>query len=120
MLKTLYKISTYLIIVLGIAHSLFTIYAYGRWTLNAMWFLGAGLALIFAGFLNLILIRDGGKDSVVRLLCLSADALCFLLFVAALLLLTEPQVYIGLVLFAFESVAAFMFGKITGATEKVG
>ncbi len=118
MLKTLYKISTYLIIVLGIAHVLFTIQGYGRWTLNAMWFLGAGLAIVFAGFLNLVLIREGGHDRVVRLLCLIADWLLFLLFGAALFLLTEPQVYVGLVLFAFESVAAFMFGKTTRATAK--
>ena len=119
MLKTLYKISTYLIIILGIVHVLFTIQAYGRWTLNAMWFLGAGLALVFAGFLNLILIREGGHDRFVRLLCLVADATCFLLFGAALFLLTEPQVYIGLALFAFESVAAFMFGKTIRVTDNV-
>lgn len=111
MLKTLYKISTYLIILLGIVHVLFTIQGYGRWTLNAMWFLGAGLAIIFAGFLNLILIRDKSHDTVVRLLCLIADWTCFLLFGAALFLLTEPQVYLGLALFAFESVTAFVFGR---------
>ncbi len=120
MLKTLYKISTYLIIILGIIHVLFTIHGYGRWTLNAMWFLGAGLAIVFAGFLNLILIRNKDHDCIVRLLCLIADSTCFLLFGAALFLLTEPQVYIGLVLFAFESVAALMFGKTIRATAKVG
>lgn len=119
MLKTLYKISTYLVIALGIIHVLFTIQAYGRWTLNAMWFLGAGLALIFAGFLNLILIRDKGLDPVVRLLCLIADTTCFLLFGAALFLLTEPQVYVGLALFAFESVGALIFGKTTPAPSEV-
>ncbi len=119
MLKPLYKISTYLVIALGIIHVLFTIQAYGRWTLNAMWFLGAGLAIVFAGFLNLILIRDKGHDHVVRLLCLIADATCFLLFGAALFLLTEPQVYVGLALFAFECVGALMFGKTTRATSEI-
>ena len=120
MLKTLYKISTLLIVALGLVHVLFTIQAYGRWTLNAMWFLGAGLAIVFAGFLNLILIRDKGNDPLVRLLCLIADWVCFLLFGAALLILTEPQVYVGLALFAFESVAAFVFGKTTRATREAG
>jgi len=76
-----------------------------------MWFLSAGLAIIFAGLLNLVLLRDDGKDSFVRLLCLIADSILFLLFGAALSILEEPQVYIGLMLLAFETVAAFTLGK---------
>lgn len=118
MLKTLYKISTFLIIALGITHVLFTIPAYGRWTLNAMWFAGSGLALIFAGFLNLALQRAGGNDSVVRLLCLFTNLLVTVLFVAALLLLTEPQVYLGLALFIVETICVLMLERTDGGSGK--
>ncbi|HYY59046.1 MAG TPA: hypothetical protein VE842_17080 [Pyrinomonadaceae bacterium] len=114
--KTLYKISTSLIIALGSVHVLFTIPAYGRWTLNAMWFAGSGLAIVFAGFLNLALLRAGGSDGVVRLLCLFTNLLVALLFTAALSLLTEPQVYLGLALFIFETVGVLMLGRADGAT----
>ena len=116
MLKTLYKINTSLIIALGIVHVLFTIHAYGRWTLNAMWFAGSGLALVFAGFLNLALLRAGRSDLVVRLLCLFTNLLVALLFTAALLLLTEPQVYLGLALFIFETICVLVLGRTSGAT----
>jgi hypothetical protein len=114
MLKTLYKISTLLIIALGSVHVLFTIPAYGRWTLNAMWFAGSGLALIFAGFLNLALLRNGESDRIVRLLCLFTNLLVSILFVAALSLLTEPQVYFGLALFIFETACVLMLGRTDG------
>jgi hypothetical protein len=112
MLKTLYRISTYLIILLGIAHILFTIPNYGwRWTLNAMWFMSAGFAIVFAGFLNLAVLRGAGADRIIRLLCLISNVILALLFGAAVSLLNQPQVYLGTFLFAFESFAAMMLGR---------
>lgn len=112
MLKTLYRISTYLVILLGIAHILFTIPNYGwRWTFNAMWFMSAGFAIVFAGFLNLALLRGAGADKVVRLLCLISNVILALLFGAALTLMNQPQVYFGMFLFAFESVAVLVLGR---------
>ena len=109
MLKTLYRISTYLVILLGLAHILFTIPNYGwRWTLDAVWFMSAGFAIVFAGFLNLALLRGADADKVIRLLCLISNVLLALLFGAAITLLNQPQVYFGMFLFAFESVAVLM------------
>jgi hypothetical protein len=76
--------------------------------MRAFWFFGSGLAIVFAGFLNVALIRDGGRDQVIKLLCLIANIACALLFVAALTLMRQPQVFVGVALFAFVTVAAFL------------
>ncbi|MEJ7577362.1 MAG: hypothetical protein WKF74_10200 [Pyrinomonadaceae bacterium] len=36
---------------------------------GAMWFAGAGLAMVCVGFLNVCLRRDAGRDRVIQTLC---------------------------------------------------
>jgi peptidoglycan/LPS O-acetylase OafA/YrhL len=103
-----YRICSWLIVALGCAHLLFTLHDYDQFTMRAFWFFGSGLAIVFAGFLNVALIRDGGRDQVIKLLCLITNVACALLFVAALMLMRQPQVFIGVALFAFVTVAAFL------------
>ncbi len=62
MLRTAHKIITSLIIALGILHILFTFHDYDEFSLRALWFASAGVAIILAGFLNVVLLRDVGKD----------------------------------------------------------
>jgi peptidoglycan/LPS O-acetylase OafA/YrhL len=107
-LNTAYKICSWLIVALGCAHLLFTLHDYDQFTMRAFWFFGSGLAIVFAGFLNVALIRDGGRDQVVKLLCLITNVACALLFAAALMLMRQPQVFVGVALFAFVTVAAFL------------
>jgi peptidoglycan/LPS O-acetylase OafA/YrhL len=107
-LNTAYKICSWLIVALGCAHLLFTLHDYDQFTMRAFWFFGSGLAIVFAGFLNVALIRDGGRDHVVKLLCLITNVACALLFAAALMLMRQPQVFVGVALFAFVTVAAFL------------
>ncbi|MGI9107291.1 MAG: hypothetical protein ACR2G4_13695 [Pyrinomonadaceae bacterium] len=106
MLKTLHTVCTYLIIALGVLHLLFTFHDYDAFTLRALWFAGAGFAVIFAGFLNLALLRVAGRDALLRALCFSANLICASLFGAALWLLRQPQVFVGILLFAFAAVAS--------------
>jgi hypothetical protein len=107
-LSTAYKICSWLVVALGCAHLLFTLHDYDEFSLRALWFFGSGLAIVFAGFLNVALVRDGGRDRVIRALCLITDAACALLFAAAIPLLRQPQVFLGVALFAFAAVAAFL------------
>jgi hypothetical protein len=107
-LNTAYKICSWLIVALGCAHLLFTLHDYDQFTMRAFWFFGSGLAIVFAGFLNVALIRDGGRDQVIKLLCLITNIACALLFAAALMLMRQPQVFIGVALFAFVAIAAFL------------
>jgi hypothetical protein len=106
MLKTLHTLCTYLIIALGVLHLLFTFHDYDAFTLRALWFAGAGFAIIFAGFLNLALLRLTAGDALLRALCFSANLICASLFIAALWLMRQPQVFVGILLFAFAAVAS--------------
>ena len=66
MLRTLHMISSVLLVALGVVHTALTPMFYGRFTLGALWFAGSGLAMIFAGLLNLTLSRGAGRDRLVR------------------------------------------------------
>jgi len=87
MLRTAHKIITGLIIALGLLHILFTFHDYDEFSLQALWFASAGIAMILAGFLNLVLLRDIGKDKIVRLLCVHTNFIFVMMFGAALFLL---------------------------------
>ena len=103
-MKLGYKIVTYLAIALGIVHLAFTLFA-DRFTLSTLWFVGSGFAIIYAGFLNLALIRISPKDWLVRTLCIIANLASTILFVVALLtVLQEPQVFIGIAIFSVLTV----------------
>lgn len=107
MLRILHKISSVLLVALGVVHAALTPIFYGRFSHNALWFAGSGLAMIFVGLLNLTLGRDVGRDRLVRLSCYAANLLTLgfgLLFVT---LDREPQVIFGLVLIVLMTVTAF-------------
>ena len=106
MLKTAHKIITGLIIGLGLLHVLMTFVDYDEFSLRALWFASAGVAIILSGFLNLILLRDGGKDRVLWLLCLLTNVVFVIMFVAALYLMQQPQVFLGVALFALATIVA--------------
>ena len=111
-MRVAYKVCSWLIVALGCAHLLFTFHDYDEFSLDAMWFAGSGLALVFAGFLNVAHLRGGGRDRVVRALTILTDAACALLFVAALSLMRQPQVFVGVALFALAALfAALLKGE---------
>jgi len=114
-LKTAHRIVAYLIVLLGIAHLGFTFIAYSRFSFGALWFIGSGLAIIFAGFLNIVLIGNeaAAADTAAWFLCLIANATSALLFALALTLFTEPQVFVGLGLFAFATVGTLLLRRTT-------
>lgn len=111
MLTTLHKITTGLIIALGVVHIGFTYHDYDRFTMGAVWFIGTGIAIILAGFLNITLGRDVGRDRLVRWLCLTTNIVFTLGFAGALLMLPQPQVLIGLLLFASATVSGFLLSR---------
>lgn len=111
MLKLLSKIAAYLIIVIGVVHLSFTPFAYSRVTDNTVWFVGSGLAAIFGGFLNLIWLRNIGRDRVTYWLCLIASLLLALFFVLAAVVIPSPPPLLGVVLIVFEIIAVVMLGK---------
>ncbi len=99
-----YKIIACLSIALGIIHLAF-VAEVEKFTQNTLWFIGSGLAIIFAGFLNLALIKILSTNQLLRLLCIIANLTITILFVAALLtVLREPQVLIGIGIFSVLTV----------------
>ena len=108
MLRTIHKILTGLIIALGTLHVLVTFHDYDSFSVRALWFAGAGVAIILAGFLNVIVLRDAGRDWVVRLLCIITNLIFAVMFLLALMILRQPQVVVGAGLF----IAATLFPLI--------
>jgi Na+-driven multidrug efflux pump len=110
-LKTLYKTTTGLLIALGVVHVLYTAREYDTFSLDALWFISAGIAIILAGLINVILLRGAGKDRVVRWIGFGTNLIVVLLFAAALLVLREPQVFIGLFLSGFTAATSLLLSR---------
>jgi len=110
-LKTIHKISSWLLVALGVVHTALTPMFYGRLSPGAMWFAGAGLAMIFVGFLNIAFARVAGKDRVIRILCYLANLTTAAFGVLIVVVDNEPQVIFGMLLISLMTVTAFLFGK---------
>lgn len=107
MLKTIYKIIIGVIVALGVLHILITFPTYGNLSVEAVWFASAGVAVISAGFLNIVLLRDTAKDRVVRTLCIMTNLILVLLFILLLLIFPAPHIFLGAGLF----IAATLFSS---------
>jgi hypothetical protein len=90
-----HSIISYSLILFGIIHLYFTscLVAFDEY---ALWFIGAGIAIIFAGFINLI--RAKSSEKIVFIICLITNFIMASLFVVALFAMHKPQVYLGIVL----------------------
>jgi len=98
-------------IALGAVHTALTPYFYGRLTPGAMWFAGAGLAMIFIGFLNVLLNRGADRDRLARILCYIANLIILVFGMLIVFVDSEPQVIFGLVLICLMTVTAFMLKR---------
>ena len=112
--KSLHKISSILLVALGAVHTALTPVFYGRFTLNALWFAGSGLAMLFVGFLNIALSRDVGRDRLIRILCYVANLLTVFFGFLMVTQNREPQVIFGFVLIVLMTTTAF-FIRVTRA-----
>ena len=88
---------------LGIVHLALALLAFGEWSLDALWFVGAGLAIVAGAAINLVAPTGRG-----RFVALTVDAALTLWFAAAWSVLPGPQVVIGGLLFAGLAVCAVL------------
>lgn len=115
-MKLAYKITTFLILALGVIHVSMTPVLFTRFAQDAMWFASGGLMIILISFMNFALMGDAGKDRIVRLLCHGANVFG-LAFASTMFALSwsravpPPQSFLVLFVFAFETVAAFITGS---------
>jgi hypothetical protein len=71
---------------------------------GTLWFAGAGMAIIFAGLLNLVAIDRGGSKFTKGLRVI-VNALNCTMFCFALPILNQRQVYVGITIFLITTVA---------------
>ncbi|WP_397420362.1 hypothetical protein [Phenylobacterium sp.] len=83
--------------LLGLGHSALAALLYPGWTINALWFVGTGLAMLIGAAANLIALGSAGGMS--RGLIMIVNVAMTTFFVAAWPVLPEPQVIVGGVLF---------------------
>jgi len=99
---SLIKIVSYIIILLGIVHISFAFPLHMN--TDTLWFVGAGMSIIFAGLLNLVAIDRGGSKFT-KGIAILVNALNCAMFCFALPILNEPQVYAGITIFLITIVA---------------
>ena len=78
--------------------------------MGAMYFAGAGLAMILLGFLNLALRSDTGANRVLRILCYAANILMTVFAAFAVIVIPEPQAYFGLTMLVLLTLSALLLG----------
>jgi len=111
-MKLLYRVSTFLILALGLLHISMTPLIFRGLTANALWFASGGILIIFLSFFNFILMADTGGQRVVRMLTHTANLLglvfgCVMLIIESRRARPGPLAWFVLVLLVFETVAAF-------------
>ena len=116
-LKLVHRISSYLLIALGAVHTSLTPVFMKGLSPGAMWFAGAGLAMVCVGSLNVCLRRDAGRDKVVQLLCRVANIVFTLFGGLTALVVDEPQGYFALLLLMALTVTSFTFRNSSRSTE---
>jgi hypothetical protein len=98
-MKIVHRISAYILVGLGLIHTLATPIFYSGFTEDALWFAATGLGLIFLALLNLEVIQNPTPAGFN--LCIIANALASLLFGTMLPLigLNAPQAYLAVGVF---------------------
>ncbi len=107
-MKTIHAIASVLIVILGCLHIAVTFFNYHGLSYNAVWFLGTGVGIVLAGFMNIAMLRDGGKDTVIWSMALVTNLFFVLGFVAASYMMREPQVFVGALLFLATTIYSFV------------
>jgi hypothetical protein len=104
--------------LLGIGHLALTPLLYPGWTIGSLWFVGTGLAMLMGAGANLVGLgaedRTGRTGVVVMNLAMTA------FFVSAWLVLPEPQVIVGGMLFTGLTVVALSGNVASGHGKQNG
>jgi hypothetical protein len=94
--------------LLGAGHLALTPLLYPGWTINSLWFVGTGLAMLIGAGANLLGTSAGGRMRQAGLVAINLAMTAF--FASAWPVLPEPQVIVGGALFAGLTAAAAFRG----------
>ena len=102
--------------LLGTGHLALTPLLYPGWTLDSLWFVGTGLAMLTGAGANLLGIGEGGRVRRAGLVLINLAMAAF--FASAWPVLPEPQVALGGLLFAGLAACAALFSNIASERGK--
>ena len=100
----IHSIISILILLLGIIHILFA-FPIQEFNTDVLYFIGSGVAIIFAGFINLIFIKAPTVFN--RKIAILTNLLMLFLFSIAIFELRQPQVYLAVALFTTVLILSF-------------
>lgn len=100
-MHSLIRIVSYIIILLGVVHISFAFPLHMN--TDTLWFVGAGMAIIFAGLLNLVAI-DRGVSKFTKAIAVVVNAFNCTMFWFALPIHNEPQVYVGIAILLITTI----------------
>lgn len=106
-MKLVDRIFAWALVVMGLVHCALTHLVHPAWTIDTIWFLCGGLAMIFAGMLNILRIAYAGVAPATRIAALLANVLMLSVTVglgSLLPLRSNPQVGIVGILLLVELV----------------
>jgi len=104
-MKLLYKISAYLLVLLGIVHIGFSPLFFGQFGMDVLWFAGTGLGFVFLGNLNIIVITS--KKAAFYIVAVTSNILGVLLAAVTASMLASTQAYIALAITILALIGSF-------------
>jgi len=108
--KRIHQIGTCLLIGLGVVHTSLTPAFNREFSVDAMYFASAGLAMVVIGFLNIAMSRNL-DDRLTVILGYIANVLFTVFGALTAWVLREPQAYFGIVLLLTITVTSFLLRK---------
>jgi hypothetical protein len=94
--KLFYKISAYLLLI-GVIHTALTPLFYDRFSSDALWFAGTGLALVYLSLFNIVAERS--RANWMLKICVAANLAGLIYGILIVLALPEFQAFISLLIF---------------------
>lgn len=101
--------------LLGLVHIALTPLAYADWTIEALWFVGSGLAIVVAAAANFVGFQSWGVSGQRILTAINLTMSCF--FAAAWVVLPGPQVILGGLLFLCLAICSLVAPGAKAATS---
>jgi hypothetical protein len=96
--------------LLGTGHLALTPLLYPDWTIDSLWFVGSGLAMLVGAGANVLGTSAGDRLRRSGLVVMNLAMVAF--FASAWPVLPEPQVIVGGMLFAGLAVSAALFSRV--------
>jgi hypothetical protein len=107
-LRRVYKVSSYLLLI-GVVHTALTPLFYDQLSVDALWFVGTGLALVFLSLLNIV--GERVFEPWALNVCIGANVAGLIYGLLIVFVLPEVQAFVSLLIFlavAISSIAMRM------------